>query len=79
MGVSVQHLLPYINNYKCNACTVNLGRYDYLLTFTTDSIIPVKDTVPTPSLSTTPLVNFEPILDVSTIIDRSWQHLSQHL
>ncbi len=29
MGVSVQHLLPYINRYKCNGCTVN-GRRGYL-------------------------------------------------
>ena len=25
MGVSVQHRLPHINRYKCNACTANLG------------------------------------------------------
>jgi hypothetical protein len=71
MGVSVQHLLPYINSYKCNACTTNLGRYDYLLTTTTDSIIPTKDTVPTPSQDTTSVINPEPILDVSTIIEQS--------
>jgi hypothetical protein len=35
MGVSVQHLLPYINTYKCNTCTTNLGRSGYLLTSTT--------------------------------------------
>jgi hypothetical protein len=71
MGVSVQHLLPYINIYKCNACTANLGRHGYLLTPTTDSILPVKDTVPTPSLVTTSGINPEPILDTSTIIDQS--------
>jgi hypothetical protein len=49
MGVSVQHLLPYINTYKCNACTANLGRRGYLLKPTTDSLTESKDTVTTPS------------------------------
>jgi hypothetical protein len=31
MGVSVKCLLPYINTYKCNVCTANLGRRGYLL------------------------------------------------
>ena len=30
MGVSLQCLLPYINTYKCNTCTANLGRRDTL-------------------------------------------------
>ena len=71
MGVSTHHLLPYINTYKCNVCTVNSGCHGYLLTTITDSIISTKDTVPTPLLTNTSVLNPEPILDVSVIIDQS--------
>ena len=52
MGVSVQHLLPYILQYKCNTCTVNLGRRGDLLKPTTPPITLDKDvdTSPIPSL-----------------------------
>ncbi len=87
MGVSVQYLLPYINTYKFSACTANLGRHGYLLTSTTVSITPatVKDTVTTPSQSTTSVINPEPIVGqphycLSLYLRyRLCQHLSQHL
>ena len=52
MGVSVQHLLPYILQYKCNACTANLGRRGYLLKPTTPPIALDKDVdaAPIPSI-----------------------------
>jgi hypothetical protein len=52
MGVSVQHLLPYILQYKCNACTANLGRRGYLLKPTTPPIAFDKDVdaAPTPPI-----------------------------
>jgi hypothetical protein len=62
MDVSVQHLLPYINTYKFNACTVNLGRCGYLLTPTTTFITPDKDTMTTPSQHATSVINPEPII-----------------
>jgi hypothetical protein len=62
MGVSVQHLLPYINSYKCNEYTTNLGWLGYLLKTTTTSITESKDTVNTPSQLTTSMINPEPII-----------------
>ena len=69
MGVSLQHVLPYINNYKYNTCTANLDRYGYLLTPTTDPLGLVKDSTPTPSLSVTSVLDPVPILDASVITD----------
>jgi hypothetical protein len=53
MGVSVQHLLPYILQYKCNVCTANLVRRGYLLKPTTPPIALDKDvdSAPIPSMS----------------------------
>ncbi len=52
-------------------CTANLGRHGYLLTSTTDSIISAKDIVPKPFLTNTSVLNPDPFLDVSVIIDQS--------
>ena len=71
MGVSVQHLLPYINTYKCNACTANLGRRGYLLTPTSASITPDKDTVTTPSQPTTFVITPEPIIAPAPLLPLS--------
>ncbi len=71
MGVSVHHLLPYINTYKCNVCTANVGRHGYLLTPTTVSITPDKDTVTTPSQTTTSVINPEPIIAPAPLLPLS--------
>ena len=66
LGVSVQHLQPYINSYKCNACTANLGRRGYLLTPNTDTIISPKDTTRPKANTSQTEINPEPILDTSS-------------
>jgi hypothetical protein len=71
MGVSLQCLLPYINTYKCNTCTANLGRCDYLLTPTTAST-PDKDTITTPSQPTNSVIlNPEPIIAPAPLLPLS--------
>ncbi len=81
MGVSVKNLLPYINAYKCNACTTNLGWSGYLLTSTTASITQDKDTVTTPSQLTTSVINPAPIIEPLSLSlpQVPVHHLSPHL
>jgi hypothetical protein len=68
MGISVQHLQPYINAYKCNACTANLGRRGYLLTPKTDTIISPKDTISSEANISQTEITSESILDASATL-----------
>ena len=70
-GVSVQYLLPYILRYKCNACTDNLARCDYLLKPTTPPIALDKGTTPTPSLCVVSVITLATMSDVSVITSQS--------
>ncbi len=69
LGVSVQHLLPYINSYNFNECTTNLGWLGHLLKTTTASITESKDTVTTPSQLTTSVIEPEPIIAPADFAD----------
>ncbi len=68
MGISVQHLQPYINAYKWKTCTTNLGRRGYLLTTNTDTIILPKDTIRSEVNISQTEITPEPILDALTTL-----------